>query len=179
MSLMNAYSGRRFDPMKITPDDVILEDIAHALSLMCRGCGQIKYFYSVAQHSLNCAKEAESRNLSKRLILICLLHDASEAYISDIIRPVKTHLSNYLEIENMIMQTILKKYNLHNITEEENKIWKNIDDSMLDNELKIMMSGEENRNPVKLKSTPDFNEYNYREIEKLFLDKANSLISKI
>lgn len=40
------------------------------------------------------------------MVLACLLHDASEAYISDIIRPVKAHLSNYLEIEEMIMNVI-------------------------------------------------------------------------
>ena len=42
MSVMNTYSGRKFDPMKIAPEDVYLEDIAHALSLVCRGGGQIR-----------------------------------------------------------------------------------------------------------------------------------------
>ena len=48
MNVMNTYSGRKFDPMKIAPEDVYLEDIAHALSLVCRGGGQIRWFYSVA-----------------------------------------------------------------------------------------------------------------------------------
>ena len=47
MNVMNTYSGRKFDPMKIAPEDVYLEDIAHALSLVCRGGGQIRWFYSV------------------------------------------------------------------------------------------------------------------------------------
>ena len=81
--------------------DVSLKDIVHALSLLCWGGGHIKYFYSVAQHSINCMKEA--RGWSKRVQLACLLHDASEAYISDIIRPVKIYLFNYLEIENRIV----------------------------------------------------------------------------
>ena len=55
MSVMNTYSGRKFDPMKIAPEDVYLEDIAHALSLVCRGGGQIRWFYSVGQHFINCA----------------------------------------------------------------------------------------------------------------------------
>lgn len=58
MSVMNTYSGRKFDPMKIASEDVYLEDIAHALSLVCRGGGQIRWFYSVGQHSINCAHEA-------------------------------------------------------------------------------------------------------------------------
>ena len=61
MNVMNTYSGRKFDPMKIAPEDVYLEDIAHALSLVCRGGGQIRWFYSVGQHSINCAHEALAR----------------------------------------------------------------------------------------------------------------------
>lgn len=106
MSVMNTYSGRKFDPMKIAPEDVYLEDIAHALSLVCRGGGQIRWFYSVGQHSINCAHEALARGWSDRMALACLLHDASECYISDVIRPVKVHLQNYLEIESMIMDAI-------------------------------------------------------------------------
>ena len=107
---MNTYTGKRFDPMQMTPKEVSLRDIAHALSLLCRGGGHMKYFYTVGLHSLNCAREAASRGWSDRLVLACLLHDASEAYLSDIIRPVKVHLSNYLEIEEQIMQTILTHF---------------------------------------------------------------------
>ena len=77
MSVMNTYSGRKFDPMKIASEDVYLEDIAHALSLVCRGGGQIRWFYSVGQHSINCAHEALARGWSDRMALACLLHDAS------------------------------------------------------------------------------------------------------
>ena len=52
MNTMTTYSGRKFDPMQMTPGDVYIEDIAHALSLLCRGGGQLTYFYSVGQHSL-------------------------------------------------------------------------------------------------------------------------------
>ena len=103
MSVMNTFYGRTFDPMEMTEENVALEDIARALSLLCRGGGHIRHFYSVAQHSINCAKEAKARELPERMQLACLLHDASEAYISDIIRPVKEHLNNYLEIEAKII----------------------------------------------------------------------------
>lgn len=86
---MNVFSGHKIDPLHIKEDDIHLEDIAHALSLICRGNGHIKYFYSVAQHSLNCAKEAQSRGYSKDVVLSCLFHDASEAYMSDLITPIK------------------------------------------------------------------------------------------
>lgn len=50
---MNTYTGKRFDPMQMTPEEVSLRDIAHALSLLCRGGGHMKYFYTVGLHSLN------------------------------------------------------------------------------------------------------------------------------
>ena len=123
MSIMNTYTGRKFDPMRIKPKNICLEDIAHALSYLCRGGGQTLIFYSVAQHCLNCAKEARARGWSERMVLACLLHDASEAYISDIIRPVKAHLSNYLEIEEMIMNVIWEKFNLNDLSSEEHMMW--------------------------------------------------------
>lgn len=102
-------------------------------------------FYSVGQHSLNCAAEAKARGWSKRQQLACLLHDASEGYISDIIRPVKIYLTNYLEIESKIMGTILTHFDLDDLTEEENRRWKQIDDEILELELKTLLHGEENR----------------------------------
>ena len=87
MNTMTTYSGRKFDPMQMTPGDVYIEDIAHALSLLCRGGGQLTYFYSVGQHSLNCATEAKARGWSERQQLACLLHDASECYMSDVPTP--------------------------------------------------------------------------------------------
>ena len=176
MSTMNTYSGRKFPPMEISAENIYLEDIAHALSLLCRGGGHIKYFYSVGQHSINCANEAKARGWSDRLVLACLLHDASEAYISDIIRPVKVHLSNYLEIENMMMQAVLERFGLGDLTEEENRMWKQIDDEILDNELKVMMPGEKDRNPAKLASTPVFEEKSFAWVEQQFLGMAKQLL---
>ena len=176
MNTMNTFSGKVFYPMEMTTDDVELQDIAHALSMLCRGGGHLKFFYSVGQHSINCAREALARGWSRKLALACLLHDASEAYISDIIRPVKVHLSNYLVIEEQIMDTILKKYDLDDLSAEEHVMWKQIDDEMLDNELAVMLTGEENRKPVKLAATPDFAEHSHREIEQVFYEMAQQLL---
>ena len=76
MNTMNTFSGKVFDPMEMTTDDVELQDIAHALSMLCRGGGHLKFFYSVGQHSINCAREALARGWSRKLALACLLHDA-------------------------------------------------------------------------------------------------------
>lgn len=154
MATMNTYTGNKIDPMNMTTSDISIQDIAHALSLTCRGGGHVSYFFSVAQHSINCMNEAKARGWSERLQLACLLHDASEAYISDIIRPVKAHLSNYLEIESSIMNVILERFGLADLSEEENAMWKQIDDDMMNFELKNLMKGEAHRNTDNLSSVP-------------------------
>ena len=179
MSVMNTYSGRKFDPMKIAPEDVYLEDIAHALSLVCRGGGQIRWFYSVGQHSINCAHEALARGWSDRMALACLLHDASECYISDVIRPVKVHLQNYLEIESMIMDAIWSKFHLKDMTDEENQKWKQIDNELLELELKTLMKGEKDREIIPLSSAPDLSERTFSSIEKEFKELALELLQKL
>lgn len=175
MSIMNTYTGRKFDPMHIKPENICLEDIAHALSYLCRGGGQTLIFYPVAQHCLNCAREAQSRGWSDRMVLACLLHDASEAYISDIIRPVKAHLSNYLEIEEMIMNVIWEKFNLNNLTSEEHAMWKQIDNDILSAELPVLFPGEKNYHTVPLQSVPDLSEHPFRNTEAQFLAAAHKL----
>ncbi len=179
MATMNTYTGKKIDPMSMTADDVSIQDIAHALSLTCRGGGHVSYFFSVAQHSINCMNEAKARGWSERLQLACLLHDASEAYISDIIRPVKVHLSNYLEIESSIMNVILERFGLADLNEEENAKWKQIDDEMMNFELKNFMKGEEYRTAGNLVSVPDKAERPWRVVEAEFIECAQTLIDQL
>ena len=167
--LMDTYTGQQFDPMQMQEENIFIEDIAHALSLMCRGGGHIRTFYSVAQHSLNCTKEAKAQGYSKRVQLACLLHDASEAYIADIIRPVKAHLSNYLKIEDQIMACIWKQFDLADLSLEEQKAWKKMDDLLLEQELKHLMPGEENRFIPVLASIPDLRQRNWQDVEQEFI----------
>ena len=174
---MTTFTGRHFDPMQIKTEDICMEDIAHALSLTCRGGGHLKYFYYVAQHSLNCAAEAKARGWSERLQLACLLHDASESYLSDIIRPVKANLTGYLEIENRIMGKILEKFNLSDLTEEEHRKWKQIDDEILYYELKNLMPGEEDLAVPELCALPDISQRDWQNVETDFLRAAHTLIS--
>lgn len=171
---MTSYTGQRFNPMKMVENNVCLEDIAHSLSLICRGSGQVLYFYSVAQHSLNCAYEAMARGYDRQHVLACLLHDASEGYIADIIRPVKKHLRDYYDIESKIMDIIFKKFHLDNIDE---KLWKEIDNDMLGNELMVMLKGHQNDKVQPLMSIPNFQERNYLEVEQEFLSLAHQLIN--
>lgn len=178
MLLMNLFSGHRIDPLHINEDEIYLEDIAHALSLICRGNGHIQYFYSVAQHSLNCAKEAQSRGYSKHVVLSCLFHDASEAYMSDLITPIKKQMKEYQIIEDQLLETIFQAFHIK-LKSDEKTIWKEMDHLLLEAELKEMMPLEENRASVTLMSTPDLKEYYYRDIEEEFKVYALQLLEDL
>lgn len=179
MKMMNTYTNKQFDPLKISEADICLEDISHALSLLCRGGGHVKYFYSVAQHAINCMHEAKARNYPLKIQLACLLHDASEAYLSDIIRPVKMHLPEYYQIEVMIMAKIFSKFNLANLDEKENSMWQQIDDDILQYELKYLINDKINQQLPPLSSKPDLLQKNWQDVEKEFNFYASDLLSRI
>lgn len=137
-SFITTYSGISFNPLNPKAEDISSEDIAHALSLLCRANGHFKHFYSVAQHSLNCAKEAKARHYSDRVQFACLLHDASEAYMSDVTRPVKAQLKEYVKIEEDLQNLIFKVYGLGDLTAEERGLVKKIDDEILQYEMALL-----------------------------------------
>ncbi len=102
---MQTCSGLKIWPMDPRPEEICLNDIAHALSMICRFSGHTKKFYSVAEHSVFVSHHVKSENA-----IYGLLHDSSEAYISDIIRPVKVFVPEYKKIENRAT------YLLHNVS---------------------------------------------------------------
>jgi hypothetical protein len=104
---MQTVSGRAFWPVDPRPEDIYIEDIAHALSMMCRYGGHCRVFYSVAEHSLHI-----SNSLSEEDALWGLLHDAPEAYIADIVRPAKRFISGYSEAEDRLMQAVCQRFGL-------------------------------------------------------------------
>ncbi len=139
MSAIKTYTGIMFDPLVPQPELIKIEDIAHALSMLCRANAHFASFYSVGQHCINCAKEAAARGYSARVQLGCLLHDGSEAYLSDVTRPVKEVLPAYLDIETPLQNAIWHKWIADPLTEDEiNQIFE-IDDDMLQNEFMVLM----------------------------------------
>lgn len=142
MSYITTASGKHFDP--IHPKEELLDqrDLAHALSMICRGNGHTRIFYSVAQHSIACAREAEARGYSKRLCLACLLHDASEAYLSDVTRPIKKELKRYLEVEENLQEMIWGYYLGQKLSLKERAMVFEIDDAMLSLEFHQIMPEE-------------------------------------
>lgn len=173
-TFISTYSGQKFYPIDPKEEEIKIKDIAHALSLMCRGNGHVKHFYSVAQHSIFCAKEAALRGYSKKVQLACLMHDASEAYISDITRPVKKLLPTYLEMEEMLQGMIEKTYGLADLSEEEKAQVKLVDDTILRYELADLLDTHD-YNELELVGQYDFSFRMMEEIEKDFIELFKEL----
>ena len=100
---ISTYTGRHFDPYHAVAADLDVRDIAHAQSLMTRANGHFPVFYSVGQHSLACAREALVRGEANQMALYCLLHDGAEAYMSDVTRPVKARLPEFVRAEDRLL----------------------------------------------------------------------------
>lgn len=156
MSEIMTYTKKMFDPLCPNTEQIDIADIAHALSMLCRANGHFKTFYSVGQHSINCAKEAEARGLSPRLQLACLLHDASEAYLSDVTRPVKAELPKYTEIEAPLQEAIWNKWLSQPLTEEERSQVFAIDDAILAHEFLHLMEAKLTEDTPEICSSPVF-----------------------
>lgn len=108
---MQTYTGRKFWPLDPRPEEVFIEDIAHSLSLQCRYAGHCVRFYSVAEHSVLMARWLLD-NVDARTAFHGLLHDAPEAYVVDVPRPLKPFLSNYKEAEAKVWSSIARRYGL-------------------------------------------------------------------
>jgi len=177
-TFISTYSGHKFWPIDPKDEEILIEDIAHALSLLCRGNGHVKNFYSVGQHSIYCAKEAKLRGYNSRVQLACLLHDGSEAYISDITRPVKRMLPVYLEMEELLQGAIEKKYGIHDLTVEEKAQVKLVDDTILRYELSDLLDTHD-YNDLELLGEYDFSFRMMSETEGEFIDIFNVLMKEI
>lgn len=107
-SWMQTFTGRQFWPLDPRPEEIVIEDIAHALSMQCRYAGHCVKFYSVAEH---CVLLAD--HVAPPFKLWALLHDASEAYLADIIRPIKNDIANYRALEARLMLAVCERFGLH------------------------------------------------------------------
>jgi len=106
-SWIQTYTGLKFFLSNPSPESIVIEDIAHSLSLLCRYNGHIEEFYSVAQHSVYVSIFCDPK-----YALQGLLHDASEAYLSDIPSPFKRddEFSSYRDVEKKIQTIIYEKF---------------------------------------------------------------------
>ena len=104
---MRTFTGKHFRPLQPKAADVNIDDIAHALSHICRFGGHTPAFYSVAQHCVEVSWLAP-----ESLALVGLMHDAPEAYVGDLILPIKRQLPVWEHIETPVWCAICGKFNM-------------------------------------------------------------------
>lgn len=106
---IQTFSGRRFNPTQPDYRSIVIQDIAHALSMQCRFSGHCRYFYSVAQHSVLVSHICDQGDA-----LWGLMHDASEAYLVDVPRPLKQSgkFQAYLDFEEKMQEAVCQRFGL-------------------------------------------------------------------
>ena len=102
---IRTVTGKSIDVFDPDFDSICIEDIAHGLSNNCRFAGQVKEFYSVAEHSIWMAERAKPEDK-----LEALMHDGSEAYMLDLPKPIKNSMLEYQEVEYHLMKAISIKF---------------------------------------------------------------------
>lgn len=177
---ITTFSGIHFYPTNPRPEDISIIDIAHSLSFQCRGNGHLKYFLSVGQHCIRCAREALARGYDARIALICLLHDASEAYMSDVPRPTKKEIPRYVEWEDQLLELIYKKFLQGQPKPEELQIMKCIDDDVLYYDLLELLNEPTDRPAPEMKIPFDYRSFvPFAEVERSYLSLFGQLKEEI
>lgn len=103
--IIETFTGKHFHLFDASVEDIDITDIIHSLGLLCRYNGHTRRFYSVAEHSVMC-----SYLVPDEFAFDALMHDASEAYLSDIPKPFKSSIGNYQEIEAVMQMKIADKF---------------------------------------------------------------------
>jgi len=188
---MLTYSGRKIDLTNLQPGDVTLSDVARSLSLTCRWCGHLGVHYSVAQHCTLLTGYALSRRDMAapdrtELAKICLLHDASEAYLSDISFGVKHMLPDYMALEAKVQDSIYAKYLGYLPTEKQEQDLKSLDHRLAVAEYLDIKTGAKQsdlgaphcnleRLPLRVKPIPSHNaEAQFLQFAKMLSLKRNA-----
>lgn len=153
---IQTFTGRRFSVTRADHEQVDIEDIVNATSKICRFSGNCSTFYSVAEHSVRV-----TRRLPPHLQLAGLLHDACEAYLSDVPKPVKDlpEMEGYMVVEADIMRAIEYHFGLPQNVLESDEI-KQADHEMVCIEARCLMSPLRPDWPLRyLPSVPELMEF--------------------
>lgn len=113
-AFVQTYTGRPFYPLAPKVEDISIVDIAHSLALQCRFNGHVRSFYSVAEHCVILSNAVDPEHARW-----ALLHDAAEAYVGDMVWPLKEEIPVYKQIEDDLMQAVCKKFGLDPVQPEQ------------------------------------------------------------
>ena len=165
-SWIQTHSGRRVSLPIPSPEQILIEDISWSLAMKCRFNGQCRAFYSIAEHCIRV-----SWLLPAELQLAGLLHDANEAYLPDIPRPVKELIPQYKQLEDLMDNAINEKYGVK-LTNCDHTIIKIADNVMLATEARDFMGDTSlwglTEIPMKKKICPMSSAFAEREFMRRF-----------
>ncbi|MDP1814463.1 MAG: hypothetical protein Q8K92_08440 [Leadbetterella sp.] len=152
---IKTISGIYVDVFEPKPEMFVIEDIAHALSMIPRWGGHYPWFLSVAEHSRAVAYKTKGDKLE------ALMHDASEAYLMDLPKPIKKNMPEYKAIEDGVMMVIAEKFGFQYPLSEETKLAD-----------KVMLEAEwEQKETFFINNLSGHTEpYNYNRQQRKFLD---------
>lgn len=168
MSVIKTHSGKMFDVANPDPELIDINDIAHALSFLCRGGGHCNVFFSVARHCVYCAQEARARGFSDAVVLACLLHDGSEAYMVDLPTPIKDGLfPEYRTYENRLLDCIYEKFIGRRLAEAELKLVDEIDHDLLMYDLKYLLNMDVELPEIHIEINYEFQPFEESEADYL------------
>lgn len=132
---IQTFTGVQFWPMDARPEEIVLLDIAHALSMLCRFNGHCRKFYSVAEHAVHVSRVVPPADARWGL-----MHDAAEAYLSDLPKPVKQELSEFRVWEERLLVVIAARFGLE--TPQPPVAVRQADMALLASEKRVLMGPE-------------------------------------
>lgn len=174
------FTGRQFWPCDPRPADVCLEDIAHALALQCRFAGHCRVPYSVAEHCVRVSHQAERLTPHPRAAALRgLLHDASEAYLVDVPRPIKPALAGYGALEARVQAVVDARFGVSDDRAAVEAVHC-ADEILLATEARDLMAAPPaswhlRATPLSVRITP----WSWREAEARFLARFTELTGQV
>lgn len=169
---INRRSGGTVTPVDPESASIELADIAHALSNLSRFTGQGTHFYSVARHAVHVSHEVDARGGGRAAQRWGLLHDASEAYLSDVPAPVKRSLPGYTRAEKRLQGTIQDAFDLA-LASEDVRVVDAADNAVGRDELATHFPNSEFSAPELAFAPEELDRET--DAEALFLDRASEL----
>jgi hypothetical protein len=144
------WTGRSVDPWNMKPEDIVLDDIAHALALQCRYAGHVPTHYSVAEHSFRGAQRLRDDGASLSVQKAFLLHDAAEAYLTDLPRPLKQRpeFAPYIEAETRLEHALARRFSFMPFYSPTRTAVKAMDHAMYVWEVRRIRTGAEHGLPA-------------------------------
>lgn len=135
---IETYTGKKFYPFDPRVEDIVVEDMIHAVCHLCRFGGHSRQFYSVGQHLLLVHQYLKDRDEAPLVRLYGLTHDFAEAYLADLPGPIKRMMAEYQELERRLSLMIWESFRVGPLDEKIVSTVKEADKLILRHEANVL-----------------------------------------